>query len=79
MSRIPFYRPRSSYLDTELDRPDWPGPRQIHVEYTYTVDEVCDIDVTGDDGERIDLTKDEERDLIEEIWDDVRQNEEGPY
>lgn len=65
-------------FETEIDSAEWGVPRKVRVEAKVDerADEIGDIlvrDAATD--EELTLTPDQERGIIEEIWDAVRQDE----
>lgn len=69
-------------FETVIDSVDYPCPIPVTVRYSYWGgkggDEIADITVIDNrdgDGRELSLTAEQEKDLIEEIWDDVRQQE----
>lgn len=70
-----------SEFETTLDLPDRDDV-PVLVRYSYwggkggdTLEEITVIDSSDGDGRELQLTSEQEKALIEEIWDDVRQSE----
>jgi hypothetical protein len=72
-------------LETEIDDPNWPCPRPVTVEYSYDIggDELHELAAYQHDNDgnkvEVELSEQQKSDLVEEIWDAIRQDEEGPY